>query len=116
MHLEIIPCLNDNYSYLIKDDQTNKVAIIDPSEFDPCDKKINQKYKKLDFILNTHHHFDHVGGNTELKKKYGSKILGFEQDKKRIPEIDVQLKDGQEFKVGNLNFKVIYIPGHKFKL
>ena len=112
MQLEIIPCLNDNYSYLIKDDQTSTVAIIDPSEFDPCDKKINQKYKKLDFILNTHHHFDHVGGNTELKKKYGSKILGFEQDKKRIPEIDVQLKDGQEFKVGNLNFKVIYIPGH----
>ena len=112
MQLEIIPCLNDNYSYLIKDDQTSTVAIIDPSEFDPCDKKINQKYKKLDFILNTHHHFDHVGGNAELKKKYGSKILGFEQDKKRIPEIDVQLKDGQEFKVGNLNFKVIYIPGH----
>ena len=112
MQLEIIPCLKDNYSYLIKDDQTSTVAIIDPSEFDPCDKKINQKYKKLDFILNTHHHFDHVGGNAELKKKYGSKILGFEQDKKRIPEIDVQLKDGQEFKVGNLNFKVIYIPGH----
>ena len=38
--------------------------------------------------------------------------MGFEQDKKRIPEIDVQLKDGQEFKVGNLNFKVIHIPGH----
>ena len=112
MQLEIIPCLNDNYSYLIKDDQTSTVAIIDPSEFNPCDKKINQKYKKLDFILNTHHHFDHVGGNVELKKKYGSKILGFEQDKKRIPEIDIQLKDGQEFKVGNLNFKVIYIPGH----
>ena len=88
------------------------VAIIDPSEFDPCDKKINQKYKKLDFILNTHHHFDHVGGNAELKKKYGSKILGFEKDKKRIPEIDVLLKDGQEFKIGNLNFKTIFIPGH----
>mgnify|MGYP001209063307 CR=1 FL=1 len=73
MDIEIIPCLNDNYSYLINDDETNTVAIIDPSEFSPCDKKINQRFKKLDFILNTHHHFDHVGGNTELKKKYGSK-------------------------------------------
>ena len=73
MDIEIIPCLNDNYSYLLKDNQTDTVAIIDPSEFGPCDKKINQKYKKLDFILNTHHHFDHVGGNVELKKKYGSK-------------------------------------------
>ncbi len=112
MDIEIIPCLKDNFSYLIKDNQTNTVAIIDPSEFDPCDEKINQKYKKLDFILNTHHHFDHVGGNTELKRKYGSKILGFEKDRNRIPEIDILLKDGQEFKIGNLNFKTIFIPGH----
>ena len=112
MDIEIIPCLNDNYSYLINDDQTDTVAIIDPSEFGPCDKKINEKYKKLDFILNTHHHFDHVGGNVELKKKYGSKILGFEKDKKRIPAIDVLLKDDQEFKIGSLDFKTIFIPGH----
>ena len=112
MDIEIIPCLNDNYSYLIRDGQTNTVAIIDPSEFVPCDEKVNQKYKKLDFILNTHHHFDHVGGNAELKKKYGSKILGFEKDKKRIPEIDILLKDGQEFNIGNLDFKTIFTPGH----
>ena len=112
MNIDIIPCLNDNYSYLIKDDQTNTVAIIDPSEFGPCDKKILQKYKKLDFILNTHHHFDHVGGNKELKKKYGSKVLGFEKDKQRIPSIDTLLTDGQKFKIGNLNFKTIFIPGH----
>ena len=112
MNIEIISCLNDNYSYLIKDNQTNTIAIIDPSEFGPCDEKINQKYKKLDFILNTHHHFDHIGGNAELKRKYGSKILGFEKDKKRIPEIDILLKDGQEFKIGNLNFKTIFVPGH----
>ena len=112
MDIEIISCLNDNYSYLLKDNHTDTVAIIDPSEFSPCDEKINQKYKKLDFILNTHHHFDHVGGNVELKKKYGSKILGFEKDKKRIPEIDVLLKEDQEFKIGSLDFKTIFIPGH----
>ena len=112
MDIEIIPCLNDNYSYLIRDNQTNTVAIIDPSEFSPCDKKINHKYKKLNFILNTHHHFDHIGGNTKLKNKYGSKVLGFEGDQKRIPEIDTLLKDGQEFRIGNLNFKTIFIPGH----
>ena len=112
MDIDIIPCLSDNYSYLIKDNQTNTVAIIDPSEFGPCNKKIDQKYKKLDFILNTHHHFDHIGGNEELKKKYSSKVLGFEKDKKRIPSIDVLLKDSQEFKIGNLKFKTILIPGH----
>ena len=112
MDIDVIPCLSDNYSYLIKDNQTNTVAIIDPSEFGPCDKKIDQKYKKLDFILNTHHHFDHIGGNEELKRKYGSKVLGFEKEKKRIPSLDVLLKDGQKFKIGNLDFKTIFIPGH----
>ena len=112
MNLDIISCLNDNYSYLIQDSLSGKVAIIDPSEFGPCDDIINQRYKKLDFILNTHHHFDHVGGNKELKKKYASKILGFENDKDRIPEIDILLKENQEFKVGNLNFNTLFIPGH----
>ena len=69
MNIEIIPCLNDNYSYLIHDVKTNTVAIIDPSDFDPCDEIIANKYEKLDYILNTHHHHDHVGGNKKLKKK-----------------------------------------------
>jgi len=112
MKIEIIPCLNDNYSYLIHDEISNTVAIVDPSEFIPCDTIISKNYKKLDFILNTHHHYDHVGGNEELKKKYNSKILGFENDKNRIPQIDTVLKDNQEFKIGTLNFTTIFIPGH----
>ena len=112
MKIKIISCLNDNYSYLIHDDHSKKTAIIDPSEFAPCDKAISESYKKLDFILNTHHHYDHVGGNEELKKKYNAKVLGFENDKDRIPEIDRVLKDNQEFKIGTLNFSTIFIPGH----
>ena len=112
MKIEIIPCLNDNYSYLIHDQITNTVAIVDPSEFIPCDTIISKNYQKLDFILNTHHHYDHVGGNEELKKKYNSKVLGFENDKNRIPQIDTVLKDNQEFKIGTLNFTTIFIPGH----
>jgi hydroxyacylglutathione hydrolase len=112
MNIEIIPCLNDNYSYLLHDEISNKVAIVDPSEFTVCDEIINKSYKKLDFILNTHHHYDHVGGNVELKKKYNSTVLGFEKDKNRIPAIDEVLKDNQEFKIGLLNFTTIFIPGH----
>ena len=112
MKIEIIPCLNDNYSYLIHDEISNTVAIVDTSEFIPCDTIISKNYKKLDFILNTHHHYDHVGGNEELKKKYNSKVLGFENDKNRIPQIDTVLKDNQEFKIGTLNFTTIFIPGH----
>ena len=112
MNIEIIPCLNDNYSYLIHEEKTNTVAIIDPSEFEPCDEVVKNRYKKLDYILNTHHHYDHVGGNEKLKKKYGSTVLGFEGDKDRIPAIDKFLNDNQNFKIGNLSFLVIFIPGH----
>ncbi len=111
MKIEIIPCLSDNYSYLIIDKKTNIIAIVDPSEFSICDKFI-KKYKKLDYILNTHHHLDHVGGNLDLKQKYNAKILGFEEDKDRIPGIDILLKKNQNFSIGNFEFKVLFVPGH----
>ena len=112
MNIKIIPCLNDNYSYLIHDESSDIVAIIDPSEFEPCYKIIDKNYKKLDFILNTHHHYDHVGGNKDLKKKYNAKVIGFEGDKDRIPEIDICLKDREAWKNKNFEFKIFHIPGH----
>ena len=111
MIIEIIPCLSDNYSYLIYEKKSNTISIVDPAELEACDKVIN-KYKKLDFILNTHHHADHVGANLELKKKYSSKILGSNSDKDRIPGIDILLKENQKQKIGNLEFEVIFVPGH----
>ena len=112
LKIEIIPCLNDNYSYLLYEKDSKVVAIIDPSDFNTCDKIIKKKYNKLDYILNTHHHFDHVGGNKKLKEKYNSKVLGFELDKDRVPGIDIILKEKQNFKLGNSSFEVIFIPGH----
>ena len=111
MKIEIIPCLNDNYSYLVVDEKTKTVFIIDPAEFDACDKII-RNYKKLDYILNTHHHTDHVDGNLKLKEKYKAKILGFELDKDRIPGIDISLKENQLYKIGSMEFNVIFTPGH----
>lgn len=111
MIIEIIPCLSDNYSYLIYEKKSNTVSIVDPAEFKACDKAIN-KYKKLDFILNTHHHADHVGANLQLKKKYNSTILGSKSDKDRIPGIDIFLEENQKRNIGNLEFEVIFIPGH----
>ena len=111
MKVEIIPCLSDNFSYLIHDKEADKVSIVDPAEYKACDNVI-KKYKKLDFILNTHHHGDHIDGNNILKSKFDAKILAFEDDKDRIPMIDIPLKDNQIWKDGIFEFKVIHVPGH----
>ena len=67
--INIIPCLHDNYSYVIQDSETGIIGVVDPSEFKPINSFIEKNSNKIDFILNTHHHFDHTGGNLELKKK-----------------------------------------------
>ena len=65
----IVPCLNDNYSYVCYD-ESNDAFVVDPSEFKPVNKCLKDNNLNLKFVLNTHHHFDHVGGNAELKQEY----------------------------------------------
>ena len=108
----IIKCLQDNYSYLLREKETNFVGVVDPSEFETVNLKIEKTYKKLDFIFNTHHHHDHIGGNKKLKKKYNSKIVASKIDDDRIPDIDIKLSEGELFKFGKTDFKTIFIPGH----
>ena len=112
MRVEIIPCLQDNYSYLIIDDNNNSACVVDPGEAKPIVDYLKNKNIKLKYILNTHHHFDHIGGNEYLKKKFGSIVVGFKKDINRIPEIDILLEDNQIWKAENFKAKIIHIPGH----
>ncbi len=91
MKVEIISCLQDNYSYLIIDETNNLACVVDPSEARPILDYLKNKNINLKYILNTHHHFDHVGGNEELKKKYNAIVVGYKHDSERIPEIDILL-------------------------
>ena len=112
MKIKIIPCLKDNYSYLIIDEENNIACVVDPSEADPIIKYLENTQIKLKFILNTHHHYDHVGGNQKLKEKYGASIVGYEGDKERIPGIDILVNDQQTWIYKNFEAKIIHIPGH----
>ena len=112
MEVEIISCLKDNYSYLVIDKANNSACIVDPSESDPIIEIIKKKKVNLKFILNTHHHYDHIGGNEILKKKFGAKIIAFKDDKNRIPFVDILLEDNEIWKNLNFEFKVFHIPGH----
>jgi len=112
MKIEIIPCLKDNYSYLIIDVKKNIACVIDPSEAEPVIKYLEKNKIKLKYILNTHHHYDHVGGNKKLKEKYGASVVGYKGDKKRIPEIDILLNDQENWIYKNFKAKIIHVPGH----
>ena len=112
MKIEIIKCLEDNFSYLLIDEITKFTVVIDPSEAEPIIKKIESLNLKLKFIMNTHHHYDHVGGNKELKKLYNAKVIGFDQDKHRIPGIDISVKNNEIWKDDIFEAKIFHIPGH----
>jgi len=112
MKVEIIKCLQDNYSYLIINEKSQNACVIDPGEAKPIISLVEKKNINLKFILNTHHHYDHIGGNNELKKKYGAKIVGFKNDKNRIPDIDILVVNNQTWSNENFEAKIIHIPGH----
>ena len=112
MKIQIIPCLHDNYSYLVIDEKNNIACAIDPSEAKPIIKYLEKKNINLKYILNTHHHYDHVGGNQELKKKYNALVIGYREDKDRIPEIDTLVDDQEIWKQESFEAKIIHIPGH----
>ena len=112
MKIQIIPCLKDNYSYLIIDKKNDTACVVDPSIADPIIEYLENNNIKLKFILNTHHHYDHVGGNEMLKEKYGASIVGYKGDKERIPKIDILLNDQETWIYENFEAKVIHVPGH----
>jgi len=112
MKIQIISCLQDNYSYLIIDEENGTACVIDPSEADPIIEYLENNKIKLKFILNTHHHYDHVGGNQKLKEKYGARVIGYREDKERIPEIEILLNDQEIWIHKNFEAKIIHIPGH----
>ena len=107
-----LPVLQDNYIYIVHDKNIQKTAVVDPALSEPVNLFLKEKNWKLDFIFSTHHHWDHTGGNLELKKKWNCRILGFEEDAHRIPGIDQHLKNGEEFTFGTFPCRILFFPGH----
>ena len=111
MLVETIRCLEDNFSYILID-QNKNACVIDPSESEPIINFVEKNNIKIKYILNTHHHFDHIGGNKEIKKKYNAKIVAYKNDLHRIPDVDISLKNNQIWTAENFKSKIIHIPGH----
>ena len=107
-----IPVLLDNYIYIIRHELLNLTGVIDPALPQPVIQFLEQNQWHLDFILNTHHHLDHVGGNKALIAHWSPKVMGYGDDSKRIPGINVFLKEGEKFYFGDCLVEVLFLPGH----
>lgn len=112
LEIEVLTALEDNFIYAIYDPETKTSGVVDPSDADVVLKFLKSKDRKLDFVLNTHHHWDHTAGNSILRREARCKILGSHFDRDRIPELSLSLSDGSEFKFGSLNVQVLGMPGH----
>lgn len=114
MSLEVyqLLMLKDNYSYVLRDKDTNTVMVVDPSEAEPVVKFLDRKGWQLNAVLNTHHHHDHTGGNLRLQEMTECDVIGYKDDAARIPGITVMVEDNERLMLGNTVGKVIVIPGH----
>ncbi|PCJ97492.1 MAG: hydroxyacylglutathione hydrolase [Zetaproteobacteria bacterium] len=108
--IQIIPVLKDNYSYLLRS-PCGVTAILDPGEAAPIIAVLKEQNLKLDFILNTHHHWDHTDGNAALKSKYGAKIVA-PKNNSPIKNVDIPLTSNDVFTFGTQHVEIIETPGH----
>lgn len=112
LELVTVPCLTDNYAYLIHDPDTGQTAVIDVPEPGPVLAALNAHQWRLTDILITHHHDDHIQGVDTLRAQTGAMVLGAAADAHRLPRVDLALDEHSSFSVGREFARVIEVPGH----
>jgi len=114
MAVEIVtvPCLADNYAYLLRDGATGQTACVDAPEAEPIIAALEERDWGLDQLWITHHHGDHVEGVEALRKRYGCKVCGHVKDLGRLPPLDLELSAGETVTLGETVAKVIDVSGH----
>ena len=108
-----IPVLSDNYAYVLIDEATNEAGVVDPSEAGPVAAAIKREGVNFTTIINTHHHWDHVGGNKELVQEFPQlKVYGHKRDETRTPCFTNMVDEGDMVRIGNLEARFLFIPCH----
>lgn len=99
-----------NFTYIIADEKSKMAAVIDPSwDLEKVLDALKANDLKLQYIINTHTHFDHVLGNEQLATITGARII---MHKNSRLDKDVTVDDGDTIQLGDINIKVIFTPGH----
>jgi hydroxyacylglutathione hydrolase len=112
LQLVTIPCLADNYAYLIHDPSTGQTAVVDVPEPRPILAALEAHQWRLTDILITHHHDDHIQGVDTLRAATGAMVIGAAADTHRLPSLDLALDEHTTFSIGSEFAHVIDVPGH----
>ncbi|MCW3477266.1 hydroxyacylglutathione hydrolase [Limobrevibacterium gyesilva] len=107
-----VPILSDNYAWLLRCSTTGATAIVDPAEIAPVVAAIDAAGGRLDLILLTHHHDDHIAGTDAIRARYGAKVVGATADAHRLPRLDVAVAEGDSVTLGEGTARVFDTPGH----
>ena len=114
MPLEIvtIPCLEDNYAFLLHSDETAETALIDAPEAAPIVAALAERDWHLTEIWLTHHHWDHIDGVAELKDATGAKVVGATADAHRLPPLNTSLAEGSGYSFAGHPVQIFDVSGH----
>jgi hydroxyacylglutathione hydrolase len=112
LEIVVVPCRTDNYAYLLRDEATGEVAVIDAPEADPIAAALEERGWRLGRILLTHHHDDHIDGVAALRTRYAAEVAGAEADRHRLPPLDRALREGERVAVGGSEADVLPASGH----
>lgn len=112
LEIVTIPCLSDNFTYLLKDAATGLVGVIDAPDAAPIETALEERGWTLNQILLTHHHGDHVDGVARLVERYGAKVIGAKADEARLPPLDYALNEGDRWLLGESEAVVMDVSGH----
>ena len=112
LEIEQVPVLRNNYTYIVRHRATNTCAIIDPGSSNPVMETLDRLHWTSKYILITHYHPNQIGGVIGLRKRFELRVIAPQGDAEKIPGTDVQVRDGQSFKIGAAEGRVIGVPGH----
>ncbi len=107
-----VPILSDNYAWLLRDEATGMIAFVDPADADACIAAVDAAGGRLDMVLLTHHHGDHVAGTDAVRARYGCPVVGAAADVGRLPRLDRAVAEGDTVALGDSTLRVIDTPGH----